>query len=507
MGIAMLVRIAFVSAALVLVACGGGGGDGAGGGVQPGGAPIFTSASTASVPEGAVGAVYTATASGGGVAFTISGGADQARFTIDRTSGALQFTIRPDFERPVDADRNNRYDVALTATNSAGAAVLALSVQITDGSGAPAVRRVAQGFEQPLFLAGGGPGGQLFVVERAGRIRLLDPATGQIAATAFLDIRGEVSTTSEQGLLGFALAPDYATSGVFYLNLTNLAGDTEIRRYRRAAGAIDRADPATNDVILTFDQPAANHNGGWIGFGPDGLLYIGSGDGGGSGDPSGNAQNRSSLLGKILRIDVRGDAFPADGLRDYLIPSANPFASAGGAPEIFTLGFRNPFRAGFDRQTGALYVGDVGQDAIEEIDLIRPQDGGRNYGWNILEGARSFAGGSTSGLTPPIAEYPHGTGPLEGRSVTGGYVYRGPVAALHGNYVFGDFISARIWSIPASAVSQGATLANTRFTDRTAQFQPDQGSITRLASFAEDLAGNLYIVDFDGEVFVVGPDD
>lgn len=501
--------ISVIAAALVvLTACGGGGGGG-GSGSGGGGAPVFGSAASISVAEKTATPFYTATASGTGVTFSLAGGADAARFAITG-AGALSFLAPPDFEAPADANRDNAYQVTLLASSAGLTATLALTVTVTDVAGALAVRRVATGFSAPLFLTGAGDNsGRVLVVQRGGLVRILDPATGAIAPTPFLDVSTQIATDGERGLLGLALAPDFATTRNFYVFLTNLTGAIEVRRFRTLTGDPNRADPASSDIILTFPHPLNNHNGGWIGFGQDGLLYIGSGDGGGGGDPDGNGQNRNTLLGKILRIDPRTDAFPADSARDYAIPPGNPFAVSGGSPEIFALGLRNPFRAGFDRQTGNLYIGDVGQGAREEIDLIRAgADAGINFGWNILEGTAVFAGGSTAGLAPPVAEYPHGSGALQGRSVTGGYVYRGPVAQFRGQYVFGDFVNSRIWTIPVASLVQGQTVQNTDFTDRTAAFAPDIGDIRFISSFGEDDFGNLFILDFvDGEVFQLREND
>jgi glucose/arabinose dehydrogenase len=343
------------------------------------------------------------------------------------------------------------------------------------------------------------------VVEKAGTIRILDPDTGIVLATPFLDVSSEVSTDGERGLLGLATARDFTSSGVFYVNLTNLAGDTEIRRYRTLAGFPDRADPGSADVILTFDQPFANHNGGWIDFGPDGYLYIASGDGGGSGDPQGNGQKLDTLLGKILRIDVSGDSFPSDATRDYRIPSDNPFAGGGGRGEIWAVGLRNPFRASFDAVTRKFLIGDVGQNAVEEIDMMEPDDGGANFGWSVVEGTRPFKGNPQPSFVPPVTEYAHGTGPRQGNSITGGYVYRGPVESLRGHYIFGDFVAGAIWSVPLSRLSVGSTLPSSQLTIRTRQFAPDAGTIDNISSFGIDEASNLYIVDFDGEIFRVEP--
>jgi glucose/arabinose dehydrogenase len=193
-------------------------------------------------------------------------------------------------------------------------------------------------------------------------------------------------------------------------------------------------------------------------------------------------------------------------LRDYAIPAGNPFASgAGGRPEIWAYGLRNPFRNGFDPVTQNLWIGDVGQGTREEVDLMRPTDGGANFGWNIMEGTAVFSGPAIAGLTAPVAEYLHGAGPREGNSITGGYVYRGPVEALRGNYFFADFVSHNIWSIPIARVSLGSTVPSSQFTLRRTQFTPNAGTIDNISSFGLDQAGNLYIVDYDGEIFRVEP--
>jgi glucose/arabinose dehydrogenase len=470
--------------------------------------PVFTSATAQNVPENSAGVVYTATATpgnNGALTFSIAGGADAARFVIT-TAGALSFVAAPDFELPTDSDRNNIYLVRIAFADTRFTLTADVAITVTDRTdGAFRVRRVGTGFAQPLGLI---PlpdnSGRVLVAEQAGRIRILNPATGAIDPVPMLDIAATISSGGERGLLGLALAPDFSGSRMLYVNVTNLAGNTEIRSYRVSGNNVVPADQV-GDVILTYTQPFANHNGGWIEFGPDGFLYIGSGDGGSSGDPQDNAQNRNNLLGKILRIDVRGDDFISDTTRDYAIPSSNPFASGGGAPEIFALGLRNPFRNSFDPVTGNLYIGDVGQNLIEEIDLIRPGEVGLNFGWARLEGTRTFGGQPPAGATPPVAEYSHGSGPTQGFSVTGGYVYRGPVEALQGQYIFADFVRPVIFSVPATSLVQGQTFASTAFTLRASSFVPVAGTITSVSSFGVDQARNLYIVDFDGEIYVIEP--
>lgn len=502
----MAARSALAGLGLALLTLGcGGGGDGAPAPAAANRPPAFTSPAAASVPENSGGAIYTAAAGdpdGDPLTYSIAGGADAACFAIT-SAGALSFVAPPDFESPVDADGNNSYIVQLAASDGMATATLELSVTV--GNAGPdnfVVRRVGAGFDQPLYVAAvPGDAGRLFVVERSGRIRLLTPATGSIAATPFLDVAASISTDGERGLLGFAPSPDFTTSGIFYVYLTAPGGDIELRRYRTTAGNRDAADPASADVLLRIAHPLSNHNGGWIDFGPDGLLYLAVGDGGGGGDPDDNGQNRNSLLGKILRIDVARDAFPADPDRDYAIPAGNPFAAVGGAPEIWAYGLRNPFRNGFDRTTGNLFIADVGQNAVEEVNLMRPGDGGANFGWRVREGTRPFQGTTTETLVDPVLEYLHGSGPRQGRSVTGGHVYRGPVEALSGHYFFADFVTGNIWSLPLSKLSVGSTVPSDQFIIRTTSFAPDHGAIVNPASFGLDAAGNLYIVDFDGEIF------
>lgn len=494
---------------LAAAACGGGGGSGMSGS-KPGAnrPPAIISPATVAAPENSAASFYTATATdpdGNPVTFSLSGGADRTAFSIS-ASGALSFVQLPDFEAPVDADRNNVYLVQIAASDGITSTTLDLTVTVTNvGPDAFHVSRVGAGFVEPVFLVAVPDGsGRVFVVERPGRIRILTPSTGAIAGTAFLDLAGQTNTTGEGGLLGLAPAPNFNATGTFYIYMTNLAGQIEVRRYGTIAGNRDRADPATADAILTIDHPVnINHYGGWLAFGPDNLLYMGVGDGGSGGDPPNNAQNLNQLLGKILRIDPSSDAFPADPARDYAIPPSNPFAASGGRPEIWAYGLRNPFRDSFDAPTGNLWIGDVGQDTREEIDVLRPTDGGANLGWRIMEGSALFTGPATPGLTLPVAEYLHGAGTRQGNSITGGIVYRGPIEALNGHYIFGDFVDGNLWSIPIAQVSLGTTLGSDRFVLHRADFTPTAGAIINPVCFALDQAGNLYIVDLGGSIFRV----
>ncbi len=382
--------------------------------------------------------------------------------------------------------------------------------------GAEAVRgevgtvRIASGLDRPVFAtAPPGDVSRLFIPEQhTGKIKILDLADGTINAAPFLVIPG-LAMGNEQGLLGLTFDPDYASNGLFYVNFTPASGGTRIMSYQ-VSGDPDIADAGSATTVLTYPQPQSNHNGGWLGFGPDGYLYIGSGDGGrgydsGTGHTAGTGNSQDitdNLLGKILRIDVGRDDFPGDSNRNYGIPPTNPFVGVTGDDEIWAYGLRNPWRASFDRATGDLYIGDVGQSAREEIDFqSADSEGGGNYGWRLREGTietpHAVGGEAPAGAVDPIYDYAHGSGPDEGWSVTGGYVYRGPVVELRGLYIFADYGTNNIWSFRYD----GATL--TEFTHRRDQFVPDAGSISGISSFGEDEVGNLYIVDLDGEIFKI----
>jgi len=366
------------------------------------------------------------------------------------------------------------------------------------------VTRVATGLSQPVF-ASNAPGDptRMFIVEQGtgstANIRIFNQGGG-VNATPFLTVSG-LSTGGERGLLGMAFHPDYQTNGRFYVNFTNTAGNTVVREYTRQSATI--ADPLSARQIISITQPFSNHNGGWLGFGPDNYMYIGMGDGGSANDPGNNAQNLDSLLGKMLRVDVNGDDFGGDATRNYANPASNPFVGITGADEIWAYGLRNPWRNSFDRLTGDLYIADVGQGAREEINVQRANSlGGENYGWKVREGT---LGPPLSGAIDPIYNYTHGSGNLQGFSVTGGYVYRGPIADLNGHYFFADYVTDRIWSMKWDG-SDPATFNGTNYTDFidwTNILVTDFGSITDISSFAEDSLGNLYILDRNGEMFMI----
>jgi len=482
-----------VLGAAALAGCSGGGGSAPAPSPTPtpaNRAPAFTSAATASVVENTT-AVLTATASdpdGNPLSFAISGGADAARFSMT-SAGALAFAPAPNFDLPADADGDNVYQVQLRVSDGSLSVTQDVAITVTNSREGIAVRRVGTGFTQPLYVAPIPGDTRVYVVEKGGGIWRLDPATG---TRTLIRTVANLSTDGERGLLGLAVntnAP--ATYGEALVVATAPDGAVEIR-------ALSLSSPATPEaVVLRTPHPTNNnHNGGWLGFGPDGHLYAGIGDGGGGGDPGNNAQNTNVRLGKILRLAQSGGSYvPAPG---------NPYIAGGGDPWVFAIGLRNPFRASF-APDGRLFIGDVGQGAREEIDVVRTSQPGLNFGWRFLEGTQPFSGTAPAGLTPPVTEYSHGTGPRQGRSVIGGYVYRGPVAALAGSYVFGDFISGNLWSVPATSLTAGGTLASTAYERRNPDFAPDAGTIGQLASFGEDAAGNLYIVDLDGEIFMVTP--
>jgi glucose/arabinose dehydrogenase len=335
-------------------------------------------------------------------------------------------------------------------------------------------------FALPTAVTNAGDGSErLFVVERGGRIWIVD-RDGTVAPTPFLDIASLIVSSGEQGLLGLAFHPRYAETGRFYVAYTRQADGADVVAEYRVSSAADTADPASERILLAIPDPAANHNGGALVFGPDGLLYIALGDGGGQNDQFGNAQNLNSLLGKLLRIDV--DGTPAAG-RAYAIPADNPFANGGGAAEIWAIGMRNPWRMSFDRAWHDLYIGDVGGGSWEEIDRQPPDAaGGLNYGWPIMEGRHCLAGSCTmAGYVQPIAEYSHD----QGCSVIGGYVYRGEVnPELQGVYVFGDWCSGRIFTLDVD----GETITPKTVLESGLQ----------VSSFGEDEAGEVYLVDFAG---------
>ncbi|HUR93805.1 MAG TPA: PQQ-dependent sugar dehydrogenase [Gemmatimonadales bacterium] len=350
------------------------------------------------------------------------------------------------------------------------------------------LEEVASGLAFPLYLTAPAGDGRLFIVEKGGAIRIVKEGT--LLSAPFLDLTGRVSTGGEQGLLGLAFDPAYADNGRFVVHYTDVGGNTVVSLFRVSSGDPDRADPASEVVVLTAEQPFANHNGGQILFGPDGMLYIGLGDGGSGGDPGGRGQSPADLLGGILRVDV------ASGT-GYTVPADNPYVGRGDArPEIWSIGLRNPWRFTFDAATGDLYIADVGQQAWEEVDVALATDGagrGANFGWNPMEGRHCFADASCdpTRYTLPVLEYSHD----EGCSISGGFVYRGAaIPALQGHYFYADYCqgwvrSFRLENGHAVEPQQWPTLA-------------PGGAVP---SFGQDAAGEIYVVSAEGRVFRIVP--
>lgn len=345
-----------------------------------------------------------------------------------------------------------------------------------------ALEEVARGLDEPVFAAHAGDGsGRLFVLEKPGVIRMI--SAGAVQAEPFLDIRARVdSGGSEQGLLGLAFHPEFEQNGRLFLYYSAAPdGDSVISRFQANASRT-AADPDSEVVLLTQEQPAANHNGGMLAFGPDGMLYAGLGDGGSAGDPWNNGQSLDTWLGKLLRIDV-------DAAEPYAAPADNPFVGQEGArPEIWAYGLRNPWRFSFDRATGDLYIADVGQNLWEEVN-VQPADsrGGENYGWKVMEGRRCFASSTCdrAGLVLPLAEYDHN----QGCSITGGYVYRGAAQpSLQGAYFYGDYCSGFIWALSRSG-------------DEGWQSNLLLKSGLPISSFGETEDGEVLVVGMNGGVY------
>ena len=344
------------------------------------------------------------------------------------------------------------------------------------------LQEVAQ-LSSPVFLASPPGDRRLFVLEQVGRIRIID--NGELLPTAFLDITDRVGSGGERGLLGLAFHPRYASNGYLYVNYTDRSGDTRIERYGTSADR-NRADPGSVKRLLSVDQPYSNHNGGMLEFGPDGMLYIGLGDGGSGGDPQGNGQKLSTLLGKLLRIDV-------DGGEPYGIPAGNPLVDRSGTRgEIWAYGLRNPWRFSFDRPGGRLYVADVGQNAYEEINVAPAASPGLNYGWNRMEGTHCFRAETCdrSGLHVAQVDYPRSAG----CSVTGGYVYRGrQLPGLVGHYFYADYCQPGLRSFH---YTEGQVTKHRRW---------DLPQASQVSSFGQDSEGELYVMAHGGKVFKIVP--
>jgi len=353
------------------------------------------------------------------------------------------------------------------------------------------IQPFASGFDSLTLVTNAGDGSNtLYALEQDGRI-VIAPQGSTRGGQVLLDLTDRISSGGERGLLGLAFDPRFASNGRLYVDYTNLDGNTVVSEFTRAAdGSIS---PSAERILLTVTQPYPNHNGGMLAFGADGDLYIGLGDGGSEGDPQGNGQSLETLLGKILRIDVN----PADvsAGATYAIPVDNPFSTGQRSglpakPEIWDYGLRNPWRFSFDVKTGALFIGDVGQDSYEEVDVEGPNSGGQNYGWKVMEGDHCYGAATCdqTGLTLPVVEYPHS----QGCAVSGGYVYRGSsYPGLDGFYVFGDYCSGRLWAFNADDVPAGLPITAVQV-----------GQVPfNISSFGEDEAGELYVVDISGAIY------
>ena len=341
------------------------------------------------------------------------------------------------------------------------------------------LQEVAKGLDDPVYATAPAGDARLFIVEQPGRIRIVE--NGRLLEKPFLDIRSKVGSGGERGLLSVAFHPQYRMNGFLFVNYTDRKGDTRIERYSVSPADRNSADPATAKLVLTIDQPYSNHNGGHNLFGPDGMLYIGMGDGGSQGDPHGNGQNPNALLGKLLRLNV--DREP------YSIPGANPFAKGGGRPEVWALGLRNPWRFAFDRVTGLLYIADVGGDRFEEINIVPMSIAKVNYGWNRMEGPNCTrsAGCSEAGLQKPAFSYTHAGNTC---SIIGGFVYRGrAIPEINGQYFYSDYCNSWLRSF---------SYVNGAVTD---QHDWPIGRIGSVTSFGEDSAGELYLCTSSGRVY------
>ena len=343
-----------------------------------------------------------------------------------------------------------------------------------------ALKEVARGLAEPVYLTAPAGDPRLFIVEQAGRIRIVK--NGVLSPRFFLDIESKVGSGGERGLLSVAFHPQYKTNGYLFVNYTDRHGDTNIERYTVSRDP-DAADPATAKLILKIGQPYANHNGGMNLFGPDGMLYIGMGDGGSQMDPHGNGQSTNTLLAKLLRINVdKGDP--------YSIPPANPFAKGGGRGEIWATGLRNPWRFAFDAKDGNLYIADVGQDRYEEVDVVGMNRAGVNYGWSVMEGFSCLRGSSCDQrpYQRPILAYDHS----QGCSIIGGFVYRGSgIPALDGHYFYADYCSTWLRSFK---------LVNGRVTEQT---EWPVEKVSAIASFGLDGAGEMYAISHTGRILKI----
>ena len=389
----------------------------------------------------------------------------------------LAVLVFVDSPRPEKASATSSRDREVTSPSPSPSAAGSAAAVTAAARGAvpPAVRlqKLPQTFSQPVYLtAPPGDTSRLFVVEKTGKIVIIQ--NGARLATPFLDITSKVSTGGEQGLLSMAFDPNYATNGRFYVDYTNVSGDTRVARYTVSKGDPNVANAGSARIVLGVHQPYSNHNGGQLQFSPGGSLFVGMGDGGSGGDPQHHAQDARSRLGKLLSLNVR----------------ASPVSV-----KVYAKGLRNPWRFSFDKKTGALWIGDVGQDQWEEVDYLRPgRPVGANLGWNGYEGTHVYnaqvaATLNKASLTWPVTQYSHSVGD----AVTGGYVYRGTaIPALRGFYVFADFASGRVWAMKGPGGARSA-------------LSGADGQVSQISSFGQDASGELYVVSLAGSVSKIVP--
>jgi glucose/arabinose dehydrogenase len=469
------VRMFILSLLLLLAACSGGGGDPGANNPPPAAATGSLQVSTSGLPAGLNAAVrvtgpnnFSQDLTGTRTLSALAPGSYSVAAS-SVTLGGTTYTPTP---------------AAQSAVVTAGASVTA-SVAYAGSALALALSDIGPAFTSPTFVTAPPGDERLFVLERRGVIRIV--RNGAVLTQAWIDISANVFTGGEGGLLSMAFDPNFASNGYFYLYYTDTARNIVVERYA-SSPTPNVADPTSGLVILRVAHPQfTNHFGGLVAFGPDGMLYAGLGDGGGAGDPFGNAQNLNALLGKLLRVDVR----TATSGQPYTIPSTNPYLNQPGRrPEIWASGLRNPWRYAFDGEQ--LYIADVGQDAREEVDLAAASQGGLNYGWNILEGTACYQAATCdrTGLTLPVFEYEHGANNVNGCSITGGYVYRGTaIPELAGRYFYSDYCGGYIKSFFAG----GDSIAEQR--------DWNLNSAGRVVSFGRDGAGELYVVSEGGRIF------
>ncbi|SHJ31501.1 Glucose/arabinose dehydrogenase, beta-propeller fold [Rubritalea squalenifaciens DSM 18772] len=362
---------------------------------------------------------------------------------------------------------------------------------------APSLDLFVDDLKRPTYMtAPSGSSDYLYILEKEGYIRVFDRKSGKLLDTPLLDIKDRVrSKSNEQGLLGMAFSPTFSKDRRFYLYYTDSKGHTQVSRFSYPDNGKLEVDPASEEKLVHAEQPYGNHNGGWIDFGPDGMLYIGTGDGGAANDPKNNSQDLSNLLGKMLRIDVSTD-------KAYQVPSDNPFVNQkDAAPEIFAYGLRNPWRCSWSGDL--MFIGDVGQNKWEEINVTSlNQLKGANFGWRLREGyhetpKKGVGGDKPENNVEPVHEYVHGGGPDEGLSVTGGYVYRGSISELKGLYFFADYTIGNVWTFE---YKEGKAQ---NLKSWTKDFEVDGKKITQISSFAEDPQGELYIISDKGSIYQI----